>query len=567
MDSNDKPACLSRCYIEAGKYSIGIDFGTESARAVMISVHNGQEVATSVFPYPDSVIDEFLPAKKIKLQPNWALQNPRDYLEAIKKLIPEILRKSKVKAENVIGLGIDFTACTMMPIDKEGKALCMHEKYRNRPHAWVKLWKHHGAQKEADLVNETAKKRGEKFLSRYGGKISSEWLFPKILEILKEDPEIYEKADRFIEASDWIVLQLTGQEKRNSCTAGYKAMWDKKEGYPSKEYFKALNPRLENVVNEKLSDRIFQPGTKAGGILKEIAKITGLKEGTPVAVGNVDAHVAVPAATVVAPNKMVIVMGTSNCHMLLAKEKRDVEGICGRVEDGILPGYYGYEAGQSGVGDIFAWFTKNCVNAKYEEEAKRKGIDIHKLLEAKTSKLKVGESGLLALDWWNGNRSILVDVDLSGLLIGCTLNTKPEHIYRTLIESTAFGTYKIIRAFEDSGIKIDEIYACGGLLKNKFLMQIYSDVTDRKIKLADSQHTPALGSAIFGAVAAGAKNGGYDNIKDAVAHMAKTKKEEYIPNPANHKIYEKLFKEYEKLHDYFGRGKNPVMKILRTIRK
>ena len=549
------------------RYSIGIDFGTESARAVLVSVDSGHEAATSIFPYPDGVIDEVLPDGKTKLPPNWALQNPQDYLEAIKKLIPEVLKKAEVKGGKVIGIGIDFTACTMMPIDKEGEVLCMHEKYRNRPHAWVKLWKHHSAQKEADLVNEVARKREEKFLSRYGGKISSEWLFPKILEILKEDEEIYKEADRFIEGTDWIVLQLTGQEKRSSGVAGYKAIWDKKEGFPSNEYFKALDSRLEHIIDEKLSTHIFPLGTKAGGICKEIAEATKLKEGIPVAVGNMDAHVAVPATTVVEPYKMVIVMGTSNCHMLISKEKKDIEGMCGRVEDGIIPGYYGYEAGQSGVGDIFAWFIKNCIPAKYEEEAKQKHIDIHKLLEEKAGKLRVGENGLLALDWWNGNRSILVDVDLTGLLIGCTLNTKPEHIYRTLIESTAFGTYKIIKTFENSGIKIDEIYACGGLLKNKLLMQIYSDVTGRRIKLADSEHTAALGSAIFGTVAAGAEGGGYDTIETAVAYMAKIKREEYIPNPENHKIYEKLFREYEKLHDYFGRSENPVMETLKVIRK
>ena len=548
------------------KYSIGIDFGTESARAVLVSVTDGSESATSVFPYPDGVIDEVLPDGKAKLPPDWALQNPEDYLKAIKTLIPEVLRKANVRKEEVIGIGIDFTSCTMMPIEKDGKVLCMLDEYRGRPHAWVKLWKHHGAQKQADLVNEVGRRRGENFLSRYGGKISSEWLFPKILEILQEDEEIYHKADRFIEGADWIILQLTGEEKRNSCTAGYKAIWDKREGYPSNDYFKDLDPRLENVVEEKLSRDIYPLGTKAGSLRREMAEVTGLEEGTPVAVGNVDAHVAVPATTVVQPHKMVIVMGTSNCHMLLSKEKREVEGMCGRVEDGILPGYYGYEAGQSGVGDIFAWFVKNCIPANYEEEARRKNVDIHTLLEEKATKLKVGEVGLLALDWWNGNRSILVDVDLSGLLLGCTLNTKPEDIYRTLIESTAFGTYKIIKTFEESGIKIEEIYACGGLLKNKLLMQIYSDVTGRRIKLAASEHTAALGSAIFGAVAAGAKGGGYDTVEQAVARMAKIKKEEYIPNPGNHKMYQRLFTEYEKLHDYFGRGENPVMKTLRAIR-
>ena len=550
------------------KYSIGIDFGTESGRAVLVDIATGEEVATSLYNYKDGVIDEILLDGKTKLRPDWALQNPEDYITTLKVTIPALLKKSGVKPEDVIGLGTDFTSCTMLPIDKNGDSLCSSEKFRSNPYAWVKLWKHHAAQPEADIINETARKRNEKFLSRYGGKISSEWFFPKILETLIHAQDVYEAADRFIEGADWIVLKLTGEEKRNLCTAGYKAIWDKHEGYPSNEYFKDLDPRMENVVKEKLSEKIYPLGGKAGEITAEMSELTGLLKGTAVSVGNVDAHVAVPAATVVDTKKMVMIMGTSICHMVLGKELKFAEGMCGVVEDGILPGYFGFEAGQSAVGDIFAWFTKNCVPPDYHDEAKRKDLSLHSLLEEKASKIKPGESGLLALDWWNGNRSILVDADLFGMIVGFTLITKPEEIYRALIEATAFGTNKIIKTLENSGVAVDEIYACGGLPeKNKLLMQIYSDVTGRKIKIARSSQASALGSAIFGAVAAGKNRGGYDSIEEAAKNMAHLKQETYKPIPENQKIYSRVFTEYEILHDHFGRGENDVMKRLKKIKQ
>jgi len=549
------------------RYSIGIDFGTESGRTVLVDVETGEEVGTSVHHYKDGVIDRVLPDGSTQLEPDWALQNPADYIEVLKTTIPAVIEQAGINPECVVGLGIDFTSCTMMPIDKGGTPLCMLNQYKGNPHAWVKLWKHHAAQPEADRVNQVARERGEKFLLRYGGKISSEWFFPKILQILNEAPEIYEAADRMIEGADWIVLQLTGNERRNLCTAGYKAIWDKKHGYPSRDYFRSVHPGFENVVEEKLSTDIYPLGTKAGGLTPEMARLTGLKPGTSVAVGNVDAHVAVPAATVTEPGKMVMIMGTSICHMVLGRERKTVEGMCGAVEDGILPGFIGFEAGQSAVGDIYAWFLKACVPPEYHEEAERRDIDLHALLEEKASRLKPGETGLLALDWWNGNRSVLVDADLMGFLMGCTLNTRPEEIYRALIESTAYGTRMIIKAFEDSGVAVDEIYACGGLPeRNKLVMQIFADVTGREIKLAASPQTSAFGSAMFGAVAAGSENGGYDDIFEAARRMARIKDEKFVPIPENKRIYEELFGEYARLHDYFGRGENDVMKRLKRIR-
>jgi len=549
------------------KYTIGIDFGTESGRAVLVRVEDGAEIATAVCPYPDGVIDEVLPGTDIQLPPDFALQNPADYLEVLRATIPAVLRESGVDPTDVIGVGTDFTACTMMPIDQEGTSLCLKEEWRANPYAWVKIWKHHAAQPEANRLNEIARERGEPWLARYGGKISSEWLFPKIWETLNKAPEVYQAADRFIEAADWIVLQLTGQEKRNSCTAGYKAIWSKREGYPSEEFFAALDPQLRNVVDEKLSRDIYPLGQRAGGLTERMAALTGLRPGTAVPVGNVDAHVSVPAATVTEPGRMVIIMGTSNCHMVLGEEERWVEGMCGVVEDGIIPDYFGFEAGQSCVGDHFAWFVEHCVPSEYHHEAVARGLNLHQLLEERAAQQRPGEHGLLALDWWNGNRSVLVDVDLTGLLVGATLATRPEDIYRALIEATAYGTRVIIEAFEKSGVPVREIVACGGLPeRNRLLMQIYADVTGREIKVARTSQAGAVGSAMFAAVAAGAEAGGYDTIFEAAQRMAGLQDVVYRPIPDHQVVYDQLFAGYLKLHDYFGRGANDVMKVLKRIR-
>lgn len=550
------------------KYTIGVDFGTQSGRAVLVEVGTGKEVTTAVKKYTHGVMDEYLPDGITQLEPDWALQHPQDYLEVLAETIPELLKDSNVNAEDVIGIGIDFTACTVLPVDEEGTPLCMYDEYKSNPHAYVKLWKHHAAQEEANKINEIALERGEEFLDRYGGKISSEWLFPKIWQVLNEAPEVYERAAKFIEATDWVVMQLTGQEKRNSCAVGYKAMWHKQKGYPSNEFFKALDPRLENVVDEKLSRDIYPIGSKAGEITKKAAQLTGLKPGTAVAVGNVDAHVSMPAVGIVDQGKMLMIIGTSTCHMVLGTEEKLVPGICGVVEDGIIPGFFGYEAGQCCVGDHFEWFINNCVPESYYDEARDKGINIHDLLSQKAQGLAVGESGLIALDWWNGNRSVLVDADLTGMIIGCTLLTKPEEIYRALIEATAFGTRMIIDNFEERGVPIKELYAAGGIAhKNPFLMQIYSDVTNREIRISASSQTPALGSAMFGAVAAGKERGGYDSIVDAAREMARLKDLVYRPIPENVKVYNKLYAEYKILHDYFGRGTNNVMKRLKAIKR
>jgi L-ribulokinase len=550
------------------KYAIGVDYGTQSGRAVLVDLSDGAEVADHVTPYPHNVIDETLPDSGIKLEIDWALQHPGDYIEVLKSSIPAVIKESGIDPADVIGLGIDFTACTMLPVDAQGEPLCFLPELKDNPHSWVKLWKHHAAQDEANLINQIAEDHGEAFLPRYGGKISSEWMIAKIWQILNEAPAIYNRTDLFLEATDWVVGKLTGNFVRNSCTAGYKAIWHKQDGYPSAEFFKSLDPRLEDLTATKLRGDVVPLGTKAGGLTEEMAQLIGMQAGTAIAVGNVDAHAAVPGVGVVTPGKLVMAMGTSICHMLLGTEEKQVEGMCGVVEDGIIPGYLGYEAGQSAVGDIFQWYVEEAVPAYVQEAAEKEGASVHEWLEQRASAYKPGETGLLALDWWNGNRSVLVDTDLTGLMVGFTLLTKPEEIYRTLLEATAFGTRKIVDAFHDNGVAVDELYACGGLpQRNQLLMQIYADVTNREIKIADSKQTPALGAAMFGAVAAGAAKGGYDSIVDAARKMARVREETYKPIPEHVEVYEKLYQEYSKLHDYFGRGQNDVMKQLKAIKE
>jgi len=549
------------------KFSIGVDFGTLSGRAVIVNVENGEEVAVSVFEYPHGVMDEKLP-DGTSLGVDWALQHPQDYLDVFRETIPAVMKKAGVKAEDVIGVGTDFTACTMLPVTADGTPLCFIDKYKANPHAWIKLWKHHAAQDDANRLNSVAEERGETFLKRYGGKISSEWLIPKIMQIADEAPEIYDAADRFIEAADWVIWQLTGKEMRNTCTGGYKAIWHKHEGYPSNDFFRALNPKMEKLADEKLSRTLYPVGTRAGGITPAAAALTGLREGTAVAVGNVDAHVSVPAVGITSAGKMLAIMGTSTCHMLLGEKEKTVPGMCGVVEDGIIEGFFGYEAGQSCVGDHFQWFVENCTPADYKAEADRRGMDLHALLTEKASALNPGESGLVALDWWNGNRSVLVDVDLTGMIVGMTLATKPEEIYRALIEATAYGTKMIIDTFEENGVPVDEFYAAGGIAeKNPFVMQIYADVTGKEMKISGSPQAPALGSAMFGALAAGKTAGGYDTIENAAAAMAKVKPFSYKPVAEKVEVYKKLYAEYKILHDYFGRGANDVMKRLKDIKK
>ncbi len=550
------------------RYALGLDFGTESARALLVDVADGREVATSVHPYPHGVVDEALPGTGSRLPPDWALQDPDDYWACLEQIVPAVLRDAEVSADDVAGIGVDFTACTLVPCTTDGTPLSRLPELRHQPHAWAKLWKHHGAQQEADRINELGTEREESFLSRYGGRTSSEWLLAKAWELLDEAPDLYARADRLIEAGDWLVWQLTGREVRSACQAGYKGMWSRSEGYPSAEFLAALDPRLERLAEEKLTGPVLPVGARAGELTEAAAARLGLPSGIPVAVSLIDAHAGVPAAGVAAPGKLLLILGTSGCHLVLGQEGNAFPGIAGVVQDGILPGYFGYEAGQPATGDILAWFTRHGVPGSYQAEAEQRGVSVHQVLTEKAASLRPGESGLLALDWWNGNRSVLMDADLSGVLLGLTLDTRPEDIYRTLIEATAFGTRVILDNFTHNGVEIEELIAAGGLSdRNELLMQIYADVTGRPLRIARSGQACALGAAILGAVAAGTEHGGYDDLVEAVARMGGVRDRAYLPDPAAHARYTEMYGEWLRLHDYFGRGENNVLKKLRAWRR
>lgn len=522
--------------------TVGVDFGTLSGRAVVVRVADGAELGSGVFEYPHGVLDETLPATGRALPPEWALQVPADYVGVLRNAVPAALRDAGVDAADVVGIATDFTACTMVPTTADGTPLCELPEFEGNPHAYVKLWKHHSAQPQAVRINELARTRGEKWLPRYGGLISSEWEFAKGLELFEEAPDVYAAMRHWVEAADWIVWQLTGGYVRNACTAGYKGILQDGQ-YPSRDFLRELAPGFEDFVTDKLEHPLGQLGSRAGSLTAEAAAWTGLPEGIAVAVGNVDAHVTAPAAQAVEPGQMVAIMGTSTCHVMNGAELHEVPGMCGVVEGGIVPGLWGYEAGQSGVGDIFGWFVEHFAGASHEE------------LTRLAAQQEIGEHGLIALDWHSGNRSVLVDHELSGVIVGQTLATRAQDVYRALLEATAFGTRKIIETFNAAGVPVTELIIAGGLAKNALLMQIYADVTNLPLSVIGSAQGPALGSAIHAAVAAEA----HADIRAAAAAMGSVERAVYRPVPAHVTAYDELYAEYTELHDYFGRGGNDVM--------
>ncbi len=542
-------------------YVVGVDFGTLSGRAVVVRVADGTEVGSAVYEYPHGVVDEKLPATGEPLPPDWALQIPEDWRQVLRHAVPAAVRDAGISPEQVIGIGTDFTACTVLPTLADGTPLCELEEFRGRPHAYPKLWKHHAAQPHADRVTEVAAQRGEPWLARYGGRISSEWQFAKALQLFEEDREVYDRTEWWIEAADWIVWELCGRHTRNVCAAGYKGIYQD-DSYPSREYLAALAPGFEDFVATKLEHPLSPLGGLAGRLTARAAAATGLPEGIAVAVGNVDAHVTAAAAQATAPGHMLAVMGTSTCHVMSSDRLAEVPGMCGVVRDGIVAGLWGYEAGQSGVGDIFAWFTREGVPPAYHDEARRRGLSLHEYLTELAAAQRVGEHGLVALDWHSGNRSVLVDHTLSGVIVGQTLATRPEDIYRALLEATAFGTRIIVDAFTTAGVPVEEFTVAGGLVRNAFLMQVYADVLRRPLNVLDAAQGPALGSAIHAAVAAGA----YPDVHAASAAMGKVQRHVYRPDPERAARYDLLFAEYQRLHDYFGRGGNDVLRRLRRLR-
>jgi L-ribulokinase len=541
------------------KYTVGVDFGTLSGRALVVRVGDGHELASAEHAYQHGVVTEALPVGGIRLPHQWALQVPADYVDVLRTAVPQAVAKAGIDPADVIGIGTDFTACTMVPVRSDGTPLCELDQFADRPHAYAKLWRHHSPQAQADRINAVAAQRGESWLARYGGLISSEWEFAKALEILEEDPELYQAIDRWVEAADWIVWQLSGAYVRNACTAGYKGI--RQDGqYPSREFLVAVHPDFGDFVSEKLDHPLGQLGDRAGSLTAQAAEWTGLPEGIAVAVGNVDAHVTVAAADALDSGQLVAIMGTSTCHVMNSDVLREVPGMCGVVDGGILDGSWGYEAGQSGVGDIFAWFVDNSVPESYHVEARRRGVSLHEYLTELAGRQAVGEHGLLALDWHSGNRSVLVDHELSGVMVGQTLETTCVDQYRALLEATAFGTRMIVETFVNSGVPVNELVVAGGLLKNHLLMQIYADAVGLPLSTVPSTQAPALGAAIHAATAAGA----FSDVRAAAKQMGRRIRQAYQPIPENVAAYDRLYREYVELYDWFGRGNN-MMRRLRNI--
>ncbi|PWU49096.1 ribulokinase [Micromonospora globispora] len=541
------------------RYVVGVDFGTLSGRAVVVDVADGAERGSAVHAYRHGVITERLPSGPA-LPPDWALQDPADHREVLRVAVPAAVRAAGIDPADVIAIGLDATSCTVLPTRADGTPLAELPEFRDRPHAWPKLWKHHAAQRQAERINALAGERGEPWLARYGGRVSAEWQLAKALEVLEADPEVFRRAERWIETADWLVWQLCGRETRNVSAAGFKGL--RQDGrYPSVEFLGALHPDLPELL-PKVDGPLLSPGARAGGLSAEAARWTGLPAGIAVAAGAIDAHVTAAGARAVEPGRMLAVLGTSTCLIMNSDTCHEVPGVCGVVERGVTAGAWGYEAGQSGVGDIFAWYVERAVPASYAEEARRRGISPYELLDSLAAAQPVGGHGLLALDWHSGNRSVLMDHELSGVLIGLTLATRPEEIWRALPEATAFGARTVVEAFEAAGVPVAELTAAGGLTANRLLLRIYADVLRRPLHVVDSDHPAALGAAIHAAVAAGA----YPDVESASAAMGAAHRETWHPDPARAAGYDELYAEYRALHDHFGRGGTDVLHRLRALR-
>lgn len=548
------------------KFALGLDFGTESVRALVVDTERGVEAAQAVQRYAHGVITNELPGglpgAASALPPDFALQHAKDYLDAAFAVIGRVLRS--VPAESISGIGVDFTACTILPVRKDGKPLMFLEEFRSNPHSWVKLWKHHAAQPEADQINALAHERGEEFLKYYGGAISSEWMLPKCLEIARHAPEVYQAADYIVDAGDWFVQQMTGQFSRNSCAAGYKGLWNAQLGFPSKDFLSALDPKISDLSDKWLKN-IVPPGTRVGGISRAFAALSGLIEGTPVSAATIDAHSGVAGMGVYREGPLSIIMGTSNCHMALSRELKLFEGCAGAVQDGIVPGFVGYESGQPAVGDLFGWFARDFMSPG-KAGLTALSADPFAELSRRASEMAPGESGLVALDWMNGNRSTLMNSHLSGVILGLTLDSRPEDVYRALIEATAFGTRRIIEAHQAAGIPVTELVVCGGLTQDPFIMQVYADVTGLPVKVAASHQAVALGAAIFGALAAGPTEGGFADLENAIVRMTAPPRAVYQPTVAHRPTYQELYSVYCRASEHFGRAEPDVMKGLKALK-
>jgi L-ribulokinase len=535
-------------------YTIGLDFGTNSVRCVVVNTKNGEEIGTFVYPYSSGREGIILDHSNANL----ARQNPADYIKGIEQSVKGALKDAKKNDRKfspgkIIGIGVDTTGSTPIPVDRNGTPLSELAKFKNNPNAMAWLWKDHTGHAEAAEITALAAKYHPEYLAKCGGTYSSEWFFSKILHCLRVDKKVFDAAYSWVECADYIPAVLVGDTKPENlkcsrCAAGHKAMFNNDwGGLPAKSFLNKLDPKL-GALRDRLYKKTYAVDVAAGGLCKEWAKKLNLSENIPVAVGAFDAHLGAVGSGV-KYGTLIKIIGTSTCDILVSPKKgrlADIPGVCGIVDGSVLPNFWGLEAGQSAVGDIFNWFVNYI-------QPGGKTAGSHEELTKKAAKLKPAQSGLLALDWNNGNRTILVDQRLTGLLLGQTLHTKPEEIYRALIEATAFGALTIINRFEEYGVKIKEVVNCGGIAeKNSLLMQIYADVCGREMKVSRSAQSCALGSAVAAAVVAGKKAGGYNNFAQAQAAMCGIRNKVYIPNKKNYKVYAELYKLYKRLHDTFG---------------
>ncbi len=542
------------------QFIIGLDFGTLSVRALLIDAKTGDVICDSVSEYKHGVLDDKLPSGT-KLPELFALQVPSDYLESTHKVIRGVMEKSGADKDSVLSIGIDFTACTMLPYTENFTPLCELDKYRDEPHAYAKLWKHHAAQPEAEEITEKAR-ACDGLLEAYGEKLSSEAMFPKILEIARHAPDVYRDAQGFMELGDWITTKLCGKESRSRCFSGFKALYTE-SGFPDNSLFKSIDPMLDGIIGTKLPDRADPITGAVGTLTEEVAEWLGLSTKTVVATPIIDAHASMPALGITGTDELMLILGTSACHIVNCKEKIRVPGISGYAKETVIPGLYTYEAGQASFGDNFDWFVKNLVSEDYRRAAKDAGLNIHAYLRKLAKELDVGESGLVSLDWFNGNRCTLSDSELSGMIVGLTLTTRPEQIYRSLIEATVFGTKKIIDNFTECGVPISRIVAAGGIAeRDDMLMQILADVTEREIRVPKIPYSSAYGSAMYATVAAGC----FVSLDDCARVFKPSSFISYVPNPESSRKYKELYSIYSELYELYGK-KNDAMKRLFKLKK
>ncbi len=530
-------------------YVIGIDYGTLSARAMVARTSDGLVLSSCAQPYAHGVLTTALP-DGTPLPQDFALAVPADYLAVLKVTVQAAIHEAGIPMECIVGIGVDATSCTVVPTDDTGTALAELPEFSGEPHAYIKMWKHHAAQPQADRLERLAVAEDAAFLKRCGNHISCEWMIPKIMEVREHAPQVYAKAHRFSDLCDWLTWRLTGELVRSTGAAGFKCHWSDDMGYPPPEFYNRLLPGFGGELMQKLAGRVRQIGSRAGYLSDEAAQWLGLPAGIAVAVGSLDGHSSVAALGILEPGDAALVVGTSNVMTFLSEELQEIDGICGVAYGGLTPGHFGYDTGQNCTGDMLDWFVKNCVPAYYTATARQRGITVHELLCEKAIHRKPEKNHLTVLDWWNGNRNIIGDMSLTGLIWGFTLHTAPEDIYCAMLQAIACGTKKIVDHCGDYGIPFRSIAACGGIPnKNPLLMQQYANILGMPVRVAAFQNTPALGACIYAAAAAGAACGGYDTLEDAVRAMKVREFHTYEPQTEYHDNYQRIYHRFCLLHD------------------